>query len=94
MKTLEEIKTLNETLKKLETVTPDNTGFIIEEGVLIVNGEMAKLGMNETLCRFLQKNKAEIFDRIRNDVRKDISDAKKEYKEHLEKEKEILKGIV
>jgi hypothetical protein len=94
MKTLEQIKQLNEILKTAETATSDNTGFFIEEGVIEINGILSGKEIAEAFQRYLQANKEDILAKFTGSIRKELTDAKKEYRDHLEKEKELLKGIV
>ena len=94
MKTLEQIKQLNEVLKSAELATPDNTGFFIEEGVIEINGALAGKEIAEAFQRYLQANKESMLIAFSLYIKKELTDAKKEYKDYLEHEKELLKGIV
>jgi len=93
MKSLEQINEMNEILSVLNTATADNTGFIGEEEVIEITGVLAKEKVEPILRKYLQENKVEIIEKMKKALAKDIRDAKKEYLEHIESEKSILKGI-
>ena len=93
MRTLDQIKELAEILAIAETATPDNTGFIIDEGTIIVSGVLNNPKVEAVLQVYLQVNKAAMIAGIVGKLRREIKESKKEYQEHLEKEKNELKGI-
>ena len=93
MRTLDQIKELAEILAIAETATPDNTGFIIDEGTIIVSGVLNNPKVEAVLQVYLQENKAAMIAGIVGKLRREIKESKKEYQEHLEKEKNELKGI-
>jgi len=100
MKTLEQIKEDSEILKKLETeVTPENFSFVGEieiQGSLSVGTEDDKVvkSVREFIVGWMNDNRSNMINGIKLELRKEIKNSKKEYQDHLDSEKNILKGIL